>query len=247
MPEFRDNNNNQNKDKSALAVVMEIMKLLGLLCIKLIKKLGKLILKGLKFILKWTIKGIIFIIDAIDKGCNKIKQFWNNNDTQQKRKKILRAIKNGAIAILKGIGIALLFILKGILWILRKIFGGILHLKTNLKTLGQWVAKTCRRFAAWIKKKATSTKEAFKKIKYNYKSFRRNQGFKGLLFDTRNLLKSKITEYIEVEQEDDDNESEQDVEIEIDTEIEEDDTDAGPIRRAGRKIYRAMKHISDIE
>lgn len=247
MADFKDKKN-FNDEKSTGAVLIEILKLLVLLCWKGLKKLGKLLLIALKFLLRWIIKGLIFVIDTIDNAVKKAKRFWNDNNTQQKRKKILRAIKKGTIATLKGIGIGLLFLLKGLVWILKKIFLGIIHIKTNAKVFFAWIAKTAAKFVRWIKKQTKALVNFFKKLKYNYKSFRRNQGFKGLLLDLRNSLKGKITLFIDNEQEeDDDDDNLNDEDIVIDTEIEEDDENVSGIKRVGRKIYKAMKNIVDVD
>ncbi len=249
MADFKENNNRNNNEKSTMAVIMEIMKLLGLLCLKLLKRLGMFVLKCLKFILKWTIKGLIFVIDAIDKGWNKLKQFWNDNNTQEKKRKILNGLKKGCVNAIKGIGISLLFLLKALVWLFKKFFIAILHLKSTFKICGEWITNTAAKVWKWSKNRVRKTKDFFKKIKYNYKSFRRNQGFKGLLFDLRNGLKKTITQYIENEQDDDEDTEEEieTVEIVTDTEFDEDDTNVSGIRKMGRRIYKAMKNISDIK
>ena len=248
MAEFKDKKN-FNEEKSTLAVLIEILKLLGLLCWKGLKKLWKLILIVLKFLLRWFVKALIFIIDAIDVAVKKIKSFWYDNNTQQKKKKLIQALKKGAMAALKGVGIGLLFLLKGFIWLLKKLFLGIIHIKTNAKFFFAWIAKIAAKFGRWIKKQAKAFVNFFKKIKYNYKSFRRNQGFKGLLLDLRNSLKGKITLFIDNEQEDDDEEdnNNDDEDIVIDTEIEEDDENVSGIKKVGRKIYKAMKNIVDVD
>ena len=247
MSDYNRNNKDYN-EKSTLAVLGEILKLLCLLLWKGIKILGRFFLKCLKFILKWIIKGVIFIIDFIDSSIGKFKSFWNDNSTQEKRRKVVEGLKNTGMACLKGIGVALLFIGKSLLWLLKKLILGLIHLKTTFRVVWKWIKNTSVSIINWIRKQGKNLKTWTSNLRRNYRSFRHNQGFKGLLVDLRNGLKGEITKYVEKEADEDTEEVDDNVEIEIDTEINEDDDDnPSLLKRFGRKIYRSMKNIVDVD
>lgn len=244
----RSKNNKDYNEKSTLAVLGEILKLLCLLLWKGIKILGRFLLKCLKFILKCIVKGLVFVIDFIDSSIDKLKKFWNDNSTQDKRHKIVEGLKHAGLACLKGIAVAFLFIGKSLLWLLKKSVLGLIHLKSTFRAFWKWIKKTSVRFVNWIKKQGRNFKSWTSNLRRNYRSFRHNQGFKGLLVDLRNGLKSGITDFVEKEIDEDNEESEDNVDIEIDTEINEDDDDnPGVLKKIGRKIYRSMKNIVDVD
>lgn len=241
-------NNKDYNEKSTLAVLGEILKLLCLLLWKGIKILGRFLLKCLKFILKWIIKGLIFVIDFIDSSIGKVKSFWNDNSTQEKRRKVVEGLKRAGLACLKGIGVALLFVGKSLLWLLKKFILGLIHLKTTFKLFWEWLKNTSVRFVNWTRKQGRNFKTWMSNLRRNYRSFRHNQGFKGLLVDMRNGLKGEITKFVEKEADEENDENDDNVEIEIDTEINEDDDDnPGVLKKIGRKIYRSMKNIVDVD
>ena len=72
---MRDKNRNYD-EKSTLAVLLEIVKLLVLLLWKGVKAVGRWILKFLKFLLRWVVKGLLAVIDFIIFLSRKIKAFW---------------------------------------------------------------------------------------------------------------------------------------------------------------------------
>lgn len=248
---MRDKNRNYD-EKSTLAVLLEIAKLLVLLLWKGVKAVGRWILKFLKFLLRWVVKGLLAIIDFIIFISRKIKSFWNNNDTQEKVHKILRGLKKGAIAVGKGILIGLIFLGKGIVWLLKKLFIGLIHLNKTLKTFWKWLKKTAVRFGKWVVGQGRCFKAWCAKKKVQYKSFRKNKGFKGLLIDLRDGMKGEISTYIEDDQSEgaetastDDDDKEEIIEEDADEEDEDDENVSG-VRKFGRRIYRAMKRLVEV-
>ena len=244
-------------DKSVWVVLLEIAKLLCLLIWKGIKALGRLILKGLKLLLKWTVKGLLWLIDATRWLSRKIRDFWNDNNTQEKLHKIGRALKKGALAALYGIWIAIVYVGKALVWLLKKLFVGLLHLKTTLKITGRWIGKTSVRFWKWIKRQGVNLKSWWAKKKKQYRSFRRNQGFKGLLIDMRDAMRGSISNYIENDQQNDqlaDNaiaddsvmSQNDDSQVVADDDDNEDEEDVKGVRKFGRKIYKAMKRLVEV-
>ncbi len=246
---YRDNN-----DKSTLAVLAEIAKLLLLLCWKGVMALGRLLSRFGKFLLRWLVKGLLFLIDGIDYLCTRLKAFWNNNDTQEKIRKIGRALKITLVAIISGIGIGLLYVGKGVVWLLHKLFVGLIHLNTTLKLFGRWIAKISVMFGHWLARQASNFKAWCKKKKQQYKAFRRNKGFKGLLVDMRDGLRGGINNYIEDDQQQDintiTNEEETGQEEMLEASLFDDDDDdiesAQGIKKVGKRIYRAMQRIVEV-
>ena len=242
-----DNNFNRknNENNQTWAVVGEILRLLLLLCWKAIKALGRLIKKFGKFLLKIIVRGLLWLIDATGRLVERTKLFWNDNNTQDKLRKISKAIKKVAKALIKALGIALLATLKTCAWTLKKAFSGLIHLKSTLKSICNWTKKNAIRFAKWIAKGASNFAQWIAKQKTNYKNFRKNKGFKGLLLDLRNGLKGQISSYLDEEQEEDVEQENNQQEV-IDTDnfidIDEDLPDKG-VTGFGKRLYKAMKNI----
>ena len=247
-------NTGSGGEKSVWAVLLEIAKLLCLLCWKGIKALGILILKGLKHLLRWVIIALLWLIDSLRWLGKKIKAFWTNNNTQDKLRKIGRGLKNAALALLAGIWIGIIYLGKGIGWLFKKLFIGLLHLRTTLKLLGRWIGRTAVRFWHWIKRQGARLKAWGAKKKRQYKAFRRNQGFKGLLIDMRDAMRGSISNYIENDQQKDDTmegaPSEEQTTMEEETIVDdsdlENDEDVKGIRKFGRRIYKAMKRLVEV-
>ncbi len=246
-------------EKPVWAVLGEIAKLLCLLCWKGIKALGRLILKGLKMILRWVVIGLLWLIDSIGWLARKIRDFWNDNNTQEKLRKIGRGLKNALLAVLAGIWIAIVYIGKAIVWIFKKLFIGLLHLKTTLKLFGKWIVRISVRFWNWLKRQGTNIKAWGARKKQQYKAFRKTKGFKGLLIDSRDALRGSISNYIENDQSDTATEHEmaeasleqsETAQNEPETNSiisdNENEEEVKGIRKFGRKIYKAMKRLVEV-
>lgn len=251
-----DNRNTRNGgEKSVGAVLLEIAKLLCLLCWKGIKALGRLILKGLKHLLRWVVIALLWVIDSLRWVGRKVKAFWTNNNTQDKLRKIGSGLKKGLLAVLAGIWIGIIYIGKGIGWLFKKLFVGLLHLRTTLKLFGRWIGRTAVRFWHWLKRLGTRIKAWGAKKKQQYKAFRRNQGFKGLLIDMRDAMRGSISNYIENDQQKDepkDGEMTDEQSSVTEEELDPDDTDneneddVKGFRKFGRRIYKAMKRLVEV-
>ena len=247
-------NNWENENKSTAAVLLEIAKLLILLLWKGVKALGRLILKGLLLLLKLLVKGLLWVIDSVERAIKRFKVFWNDNSTQQKRKKIGRGIKKACQATLTAIWVSIVYMGKAIIWLLKKTFKGLIHLKSTLKTIWTWTVKAVKGFGRWINKTLKAVAAWWEKKKYQYRSFRRNQGFKGMLLDMRDGLKGEISNYIEDDQQADDNKGKDGTQehkeivdgvlgfTELDDE-DEDNENMGGFKKIGRRIYRSMKRL----
>lgn len=239
------NKKNNYNDNKTWTIVAEILRLLALLCWKGIKALGRLLKKLGKFLLKIIVKGILWIIDATDKLITKTKLFWNDNNTQDKIRKISKAIKNAAKAVGKAIIIALVAIFKAIVWTLKKAFNGLIHLKSTSKTVWKCIKKYANIFAKWTVKVARKFAQWVQIQKIKYKNFRKNKGFKGLLLDMRNGLNGHITSYLDEEQEEEvDNNTQENIDTDNFIDIDENLPDKG-LTGFGKKLYKAMKNIVD--
>ena len=80
--------------KSAGQMLAEVARLLLLLLLSMLKWLGRLLLRGLKLLLKLVCKGLLWLIDATGRGIERLQAFWNDNDTQEK----LRKLREGTVA-----------------------------------------------------------------------------------------------------------------------------------------------------
>lgn len=250
-----DRNTRGGGDKSVGVVLLEIAKLLALLCWKGLKALGRLILKGLRYLLRWMVMALLWLIDSIAWLARKIKAFWNDNNTQQKLRKIGRGLKKGAIAVLYALWVALIYIGKAIVWLCKKLFVGLIHLRTTLKTCGRWIARAATAFWHWLGRRRKAIRNWGARKRQQYKAFRKNKGFKGLLIDLRDAMKGSISSYIENDQQKDKaNEDEGGAESRqpTDPDVLADDADEEPeeevkgIRKIGRKIYQAMKRLVEV-
>ena len=246
-------------EKTVWAVLGEIAKLLCLLCWKGIKALGRLILKGLKIILRWVVLGLLWLIDSIGWLARKIRDFWNDNNTQEKLRKIGRGLKKALLAVLAGIWIAIIYIGKAIVWVFKKLFVGLLHLRTTLKLFGKWIARISVRFWNWLKRQGANFRAWGARKKQQYRAFRKTKGFKGLLIDSRDALRGSISNYIENDQSDTAAESEmaessQDQSVTTPNELDtvnndsdnENEEEVKGIRKFGQKIYKAMKRLVEV-
>lgn len=177
----------------------------------------------------WTVKkiarGLLWCIKAIEQGLNHLKIWWNDNDTQEKKAKVIAWTKNAgrkageyaAIAgryTLKGIAIGIVYTGKGLKIALsaaaiglvagaKATVQGLLHMRTTLKRLRRLAAVAYR----YAKRKNEQRKRdaLCKKIrrKRAYEEFRRNGGMKGLIIRYSNTIKKNITMFMEEDQDED--------------------------------------------
>lgn len=261
-----ENHKNPHKDpfedKSGGAMLAEVGRLLLVLLGRLLKLLLKYILRALKFILKWICKGLIALIDFIQFCAEKTRAFWNDNNTQEKIRKIRRWLKHafiqlgiwivvGAKATWKGLKWAARKTAQGTVWLVKHLVQAIIHLGPTLVKIGKGIKLGTIAFGRWLVRVGKGIRHWWQRRQLAYRNFRRNKGFKGLLIDLGNLLKKQINNYIEEEQamdeSNDDNYFEKvDEEDEVELEPEaEDKQPRGKIRTFGKGIYDAMKKIVD--
>lgn len=256
-----ENKNNPHKDsfenKSGAEMLAEIGRLVLVLLGKMLKLFLKYILKAFKFILKWICKGLLALIDFIQFCVTKTRAFWNNNNTQEKIRKIRLWFKHAfktlglwiviaANASWKGLKWGCKKTLQGTVWLVKHIVQGIIHLGPTLVKIWRGIKKGFRAFGRWLVKVGRGIRLWWRNRQRAYRSFRRNKGFKGLLIDLGNLLKKQVNNYIEEEQAMDESDDDNIFETaeEEDSEMEqEDEVQRGKIHTFGKSIYDAMKKI----
>ena len=256
-----ENKNNPHKDsfenKSGGEMLAEIGRLVLVLLGKILKLFLKYILKSLKFLLKLICKGLLALIDFIQFCSTKTRAFWNNNNTQEKIRKIRLWFKHAFITLgiwiviaakasWKGLKWGLKKTAQGILWLAKHIVQGIIHLGPTLVKIWKGIKRGFRAFGRWLVKVGRGIRLWWRNRQRAYRSFRKNKGFKGLLIDLGNLLKKQVNNYIEEEQamdeSDDDNVFETAEEEGAELELE-DEQQRGKIHTFGKSIYDAMKKI----
>lgn len=184
-----DRFDNAYNEKSWKELLAEILKLTLKLVWKLTFRLAKLIVKGANWLIRKIRKGIGIII-----------AWWNDNDTQVKvriirikTKALLRLIIKWCIIATKTAG-------RYLRQALKEAITAIINLKPTIIATKNALVKGSKICIKWSKKqyKKAKTKNARRKVKY--RNFRKTPGFKGLLTDIGNLLKSLINSYMEEEQ-----------------------------------------------
>lgn len=215
---------NNRQEKSGSEILLEVLKLCGMLLLKL-----------LKHILRIIIKLILWIVIIIEKGCKALKDFWNDNSTQEK----VREIKQWTINAIKTTGqwivIAAKATWKGIVWLSKATLRSIIHLKPTFIQLFRLIGKGLTRCK-------DATLSFFRKRKEAYKAFRKNKGFKGLLIDIRTSLSKQLNDYMEEEQ----NETTEET-IGYEEYISHEIGNNNKTRKLGQRIYKGINSIVDDE
>lgn len=184
-----DRLDNAYNEKSWKELLVELLKLTLKLVWRLTFRLVKLIIKGLRW-----------LINNICKGVKSIIRWWNDNDTQVK----VRVIRIKAKALLRGIIRWSVIASKATARFIRQALGraikAIVNLKPTIVTIKDEIIKGCKACAKWSKKQYKKAKAKNARRKAKYRNFRKTPGFKGLLTDIGDLLKSLINNYMEEEQ-----------------------------------------------
>ncbi len=232
--------------KTGGQLIAELARLVLLLIWKIIKK-------GIRVLAKF----LLFIIESIQEGCEKLAEWWNAKDTQEKVAEIKATLKKWCIqfgkwcviaakATGKGIKIGAIATWHGIVKGTKATILGIIHLKPTIIKIGQAIAKGSKAFAAWTKRCGRGMKLSHIRRKRAYQRFRRNKGFKGLIIDSSNAVRNGITMFMEEDQE----EAAPDAVTEDDLlkeEIEERVDEDNKAHKIGKKIFYSAKNIVDID
>ena len=233
------------QDKSAGQLIVELFRLIMLL-------LWKILQTGFRIFCKF----LLFLFESIQEGCEKLKEWWNDNSTQEKVAEIKAWIKHAwlvfcqwcviaAKATWKGIKIGAAATWKGLILGTKATIQGIIHLGPTLKYLWQLTVKGVKFFIRWMKRCGRGIKLSHIKRKRAYQRFRQNKGIKGLMIDSSNAVKNGIQIFMEEDQEEAtaDAITEDDIiEEEFDERVKEDSR----ARKIGKSIFDKAKEVTDI-
>lgn len=255
-------NDKRYEERSGTQMLAEIGRLLLVLLGKLMRQLWKYIKKLLRWLLVIVCKGLLWLIDLAQDGWQRWCTFWNDNDTQDKVRKVkaslLRWSKQLGVWCVQGLkaaGRGLLWLgihlWQWFVWALKKTIEGIIHLRPTLGKLWRGVKCGWRYAGAWLKQCGTAVAAWWRSRCDAYRKFRQNKGFRGLLVDIGNGLKGAVNRYIEDEQsEEDENVKEagdEDKETEMDTDLYESRLpEDSHVHSWGKRFYNAMKRIVEV-
>ena len=249
------------EEKSGGQMLAEIGRLLLVLLGRLLQQLWKYTKIFLRFLLKWTCKGILLLIDYSEKGVHRLRDFWNDNNTQEK----LRVTKEVTIFWLKKLGYwclrGLEYTGKGLvwlgqhlivwsIWLGKKTIQGIIHLRPTLAKIRKGICTGAVKTKDWLKRVWKAVCLWFRHRREAYRRFRQNKGFKGLLIDIGNGLKRSVTNYMDEEQDDGadpdeaDEQRPEEREVDVDTDLLESSLpEKSKVRSWGKRFYDGMKKI----
>lgn len=215
---------NNRQEKTGSEILLEVLKLCGMLLVKVLKQ-----------ILRCIVKFILWLVIIIERGCKALKDFWNDNSTQEKVREIKAWSINAVKTTGRWISKAAKSTWKGIVWLSKATIRSLTHLKPTFISLYHLTVKG-------LKKCKNAIADFFRKRKEAYRSFRKNKGFKGLLIDIRTSLSRHLSDYMEEEQTETADET-----IGYDEYISHEIGDSNKTRKLGQKIYKGINSIVDDE
>lgn len=206
------NGHEEYSGKSAIELIRELLKLLLVL-----------LWRFLVWLIKKFLKGVLWCMRTAEKGWDRLNDWWNDNNTQEKVAKIKAWLKKTAKiagrwsikagkATLKGIGIGLVATGKGIVIAakatargivvgVRATIQGIIHLRPTIKKIGELIVAGFWATIAWMKRCRRGMKLSRIRRKRAYESFKRNGGIKGVIINSTHNVKSNIERFMEEDQE----------------------------------------------
>ncbi len=253
MYDFDQHNDDYHRydDKSGGQMLLEICRLLLLLIVSLLRWCLRWLLKGLHWLLKWTCKGLLALIDLSVLAVARLRAFWNDNDTQEKLRKMRAWLLRTARLSWHYTRVGARAVFQGLLWLSRKTWQGlswlskatvrsILHLGPTLAALWRGLCRLSRLVWQWMRRVWTAFVGWLVRRRDAYRAFRQNKGFRGLLIDIGNWLKHLISNYLDEQPalESDEVESEESL-----FETDEYEAEDEHVHTFGRSIYNAMKRI----
>lgn len=201
------------------------------------KRLGRLI----RLLGKNLKKGIRLVIINIQKGIQLSKDFWNDNNTQEKLRKARRTIRKAGELIwyyTKSTGKALIHYSVAIYLASKR-----LVINTIPIIISGWkrFVEGCILFGKWSMKRWNIARRNHRRRVLAFRRFRKNKGFKGLLLDTGDFLKKTLDNYMDEEQ------TSAISETEVEDDIYEEDTGEGNKAQViGKKLFSSVKNIVDV-
>lgn len=242
--------NDDFEGKSGSQMLAEVGRLILLLLLTLLKWLGRLLLRGLKLLLKYICKGLLWLIDATGYAIERLQAFWNDNNTQEKLRKMKAALVTAGEQLWSWTVAGSKATWRGLVWLANKTVQGIIHLGPTLKAVGRGLKQAVCAVGRWFRRLWRGLRKWHINRQRAYRRFRQNKGFRGLLIDLGNWLKGQIRDYIEEEP------LQRRLPVEtIEEDVVDDDEADDPFRGLdnvenpskvqtfGRRIYNAMKRI----
>lgn len=233
-------------NRTGAQLLVELCRLILLLIWKIFKK-------GLKVLAKF----LLFVIESMQEGWERLVEWWNDNDTQEKVAKIKATLRRWSIkfgewcviaakATAKGIKIGAIATWHGIVYGTKATIEGIIHLKPTIIKIGQLTVKGCKTFAAMTVRCARGIKLSHIRRKRAYQRFRRNKGFKGLIIDSTTAVKDGIKMFMEEDQHEADPEAVTEDDL-IEEEIEERVDEDSKAHKLGKRLFSTAKNIVDAD
>lgn len=219
-----------NSNSSILELIKEIAQLTILL-------IWKLSLKTFKFLLKLCKR----TLDGAKAGILRCRDFWNDNSTQTKIRKVKIGLRKAASSTLSALKRVVIILIKLLAHFVKNSIQTVLHLGPALKKLMNALCICAKKFKKWSKKKCLKFQLNLRRNKRRYIEFRKHKGFKGLLMDMNSSLKESIKKYMDEEQTETDNDvTDEDERINRMLQIEENSSKAEIL---GKKIFSSVKDI----
>lgn len=247
----RQNSQHEYNGKSASQLVHELCHLMLVLAWRFII-----------WIVRKVVKGLLWCIRATEKGLERLKIWWNDNDTQEKKAKViawlkmaarkageyatiagkyaLKGIVIGLVGAGKGLKIAAKATAKGIVVGAKAAVQGLLHMRTTMKRLKRLSAVAWRSLLRWNEKRKRNV--LCKKIRRRraYEAFRRNGGMKGLIVRYSNTIKKNITMFMEEDQDESDPDAMTDEEL-MEKTLEKGANEGNKSMKIGKSILSRAK------
>lgn len=192
------------------------------LCRELLRLFLVLLWRMLLWCIRRIVKGLLWLIQICEDGCERLNNWWHDNNTQEKVAKIkawlrmalrtfgkwcviawkatIKGIILGTIMAWKGIKIAAKATLRGIVIAIRATIKGIIHLRPTIKKIGNLTVRGAKATWEWLKRCRRGMKLSHIKRKRAYQRFRRNGGVKGMMIDTSRKIKNGIQMFMEEDQ-----------------------------------------------
>lgn len=223
---------------------LELAKLIFLLVYSVLRKIVLIIWRLMVLLFELTVEGLQWLRD-----------WWNDNDTQEKVAKIKEAIKHGCIVFAhwcviaakatgKGIVKASVATWHGIVYAAKATVEGIIHLKPTVIRAGELIVLGTKATIAWFVRVGRGIKLFHIRRKRAYQRFRRNKGFKGLIIDSATSVRDGITKFMEEDQQEANPDAVTEDDI-LGEQLEERFEEGSKTHRFGKTFIKKVKSIVD--
>lgn len=238
---------------------------------QLLAELGKLFLKLLWAILRKMIrmmaKGMLALILGTQAMCEAISTWWHDKSTQEKVRFLRIKLKalarktwaltkqaahhtarlsvKGSKLFIKYLIITLVALWKGLIWLCVNTVQGIIHLRSTIIRLWQWLKTMAARTAQLYHNMRRASKLRSIRRKRSWRDFQHRGGMKGAMQRTATSMNNSIQMFMEEEQ----NEAMPDAITEDDIFVEEleQNNQQNKAQIYGKKFFDGMKKVVDVD